>query len=92
VKSLGHGILDGLDYPRFRGPTRAPVDLDQCENALVEGIIIKDSWGYNLWMRGGRNVTVRNVKIVAVRCLNDDGINRPLSGGIVSAQLSPDRQ
>jgi len=75
VKILGRGILDGLGYERHKGPTRAPVDLDACENVLVEGIIIKDSWGYNLWMRGGRNVTVRNVKIVAVRSQNNDGID-----------------
>ena len=45
VKILGRGILDGSDYERHKGPTRAPVDLDACEKVLVEGIIIKDSLG-----------------------------------------------
>lgn len=75
MKILGRGILDGLDYPRFKGPTRTLIDLDHCEDILVEGIIIKDGWGWNLNMRGCRNVTVRNVKLVALRCENNDGID-----------------
>ena len=75
IKILGRGILDGLDFPRLKGPTGTPIDLDHCENVLIEGIILKDGWGWNLNMRGCRNVTVRNLKLVAVRCENNDGID-----------------
>ncbi len=75
IRITGRGILDGLDYPRFKGPTYTIIDLDHCSNALIDGIIIKDGWGWNLNMRGCCGVTVRDIKLVAVRCMNNDGID-----------------
>ncbi|HBC87678.1 MAG TPA: hypothetical protein DCZ94_12035 [Lentisphaeria bacterium] len=75
IKILGRGILDGIDHPWFQGPAKTIIDLDHCENVLVDGIIIKDGWGWNLNMRGCKDVTVRNFKLVALRCMNNDGID-----------------
>jgi len=71
----GRGILDGLDWARFRGPSGNPIELLGCDNVSVEGIIVKDSWTWTFRMVACRNVTVRNFKIISSRCENNDGFD-----------------
>jgi len=71
----GRGILDGLDWARFKGPNETLIDLDRCSNVTVEGIILKDSWSWTFNLRGCREVRVRNLKICSARCENNDGID-----------------
>jgi hypothetical protein len=80
IRIAGRGIIDGLDWERFHGPTDNPVCLTRCDNATVEGIIVKDGWGWTFVLRGCRGVQVDNVKICSARCENNDGI------GIVNSQ------
>jgi hypothetical protein len=71
----GRGILDGNSYPRFKGPTRYPVLLDNCRDVTVEGIVIKDGWSWTFVPRGCDGVRVENIKLVCARIENGDGFD-----------------
>lgn len=71
----GRGILDGGDYERFKGPTRNPIALDNCTNVTIDGITIRDSWSWTLVPRGCDTVNITNIKLVASRVENSDGID-----------------
>ncbi|MCE5280452.1 MAG: glycosyl hydrolase family 28 protein [Planctomycetaceae bacterium] len=76
IRIMGRGILDGFDRPRdYHGSENGFVRLEDCDNVLIEGIILKDGWAWNLNLCGCDNVRIRNLKIVAARCENDDGID-----------------
>ncbi len=74
IRIMGRGILDGMDWERFKGPTANLICLMKCTNASVEGVILKDSWSWTFPMWGCRGVHIDNVKICSARCENNDGI------------------
>jgi len=74
IRITGRGILDGLDWERFKGPTSNLICLDRCNYVRIDGIILKDSWTWTLVIRGSKNVRISNVKICSSRCANNDGI------------------
>ena len=74
IRIMGRGIVDGLDWERFKGPTGNLISLMKCTNARIEGIILKDSWTWTFPMFGCQGVHVDNVKICSARCENNDGI------------------
>jgi hypothetical protein len=74
IRIRGRGIVDGLDWERFKGPTGNLICLTKCANASVEGVILKDSWSWTFPMFGCRGVHIDNVKICSARCENNDGI------------------
>ena len=71
----GRGILDGNIYPRFKGPTRYPVLLENCRDITVEGIIIKDGWSWTFVPGGCDRVRIENVKLLSARVENGDGFD-----------------
>lgn len=71
----GRGIVDGLEWPRFKGPIKNILSLTECDHVKVEGIILKDGWGWNFNMCGCRDVEVSNFKLMGSRCENNDGID-----------------
>lgn len=76
IRIMGRGILDGFDWPRkYNGPDDSFVRLTDCNNVLIEGIIVKDGWAWNVNVCGSSNIRMDNLKIVASRCENDDGID-----------------
>jgi hypothetical protein len=75
IKILGRGIIDGLKWPRKNGPSKNILGLVDCDNVLVDGIILKDGWSWNFNMCGSNHVTVRNFKLLGSRCENNDGID-----------------
>jgi len=75
IRICGRGILDGLSYERFKGPTWSPIMLDNCQHVNIEGIILKDSWSWTCHVRASRDVAIDNLKIVSTRCENNDGID-----------------
>lgn len=76
IRIMGRGILDGFDWPRnYNGPEDGFIRLSDCNNVLIEGIIVKDGWAWNVNLCGCNNVHIRNLKIIAARCENDDGID-----------------
>jgi len=74
IRIMGRGIIDGLDWARFKGPTHNVLRLTKCTNAVIEGIILKDSWSWTFPMYACCGVHIDNVKIVSTRCENNDGI------------------
>jgi hypothetical protein len=74
IRIRGRGIIDGLDWARFKGPTHNPIRLTKCKDVKVEGLILKDSWAWTFPMYACRDVHIDNVKIVSARCENNDGI------------------
>ncbi|MHC1769962.1 MAG: beta-L-arabinofuranosidase domain-containing protein [Verrucomicrobiia bacterium] len=71
----GRGILDGYAYPRFKGPTRYPVLLENCRDVTVEGIVIKDGWSWTFVPGGCDRVRIENVKLLSARVENGDGFD-----------------
>lgn len=78
VTVCGRGMLDGSDWPwskEGKGPGRFMLRFDDCRNVLVEGIMIRASFFWTVVPISCDGVTIRNIKILNSRCLNDDGIN-----------------
>lgn len=71
----GRGILDGYSYPRFKGPTRYPVLLENCRDVMVEGIVVKDGWSWTFVPGGCDRVRIENVKLLSARVENGDGFD-----------------
>jgi len=75
IRICGRGVIDGLKYEKGKGPCRSPITIDKAQNVTVEGVILKDAWGWTFVMTASSDVTVRDLKIVAARYENNDGID-----------------
>ncbi|MHC4884641.1 MAG: glycosyl hydrolase family 28 protein, partial [Planctomycetota bacterium] len=75
VKVIGRGILCGDPWGWRDGPQKDLMLFDDGENIHIEGITIRCSWQWTFRMTGCRNLTIRNIKIVGGKNLNDDGID-----------------
>jgi hypothetical protein len=75
ITITGRGILDGSDWPWVKGPRGCLLGLERCKDVVIDGIIIRGSYGWTVVPRECENVTIRNIKIVNDRVQNDDGIN-----------------
>jgi len=71
IKILGRGILDNSRY--LKGEHR-PIEINQCENVLIEGIILTECRHWSCASHASKNVTYRNLKIVSDNDW-DDGID-----------------
>lgn len=71
IKILGRGILDNSQY--LKGAHR-PVEINECENVLIDGIILTESRHWSCASHGCKNVTYNNLKIVSDNDW-DDGID-----------------
>ncbi len=67
----GRGILD--NSRTLKGKVR-PIEINQCENVLIEGIILTESRHWTCGLYGSKNVTYRNIKLVSENDW-DDGID-----------------
>ncbi len=75
VRIMGHGILDGLDWERLKGPQHYLLQIENSDHVTVQDIILKDSWLYAFMIGGSSNVDATNLKIIGTRCANEDGID-----------------
>jgi len=76
----GQGIIDGSGeafWSTNLKPVRPKtIHLYKCENIRIEGITIKDSPCYNIWMLGCNNIKVKSVNIINPHhSPNTDGID-----------------
>ena len=71
IKITGRGILDNSRY--LKGSHR-PIEINQCENVLIEGIILTESRHWSCASHGSKNITYNNLKIVSDNDW-DDGID-----------------
>jgi hypothetical protein len=67
----GRGILD--NSRTLKGKVR-PIEINQCENVLLEDIILTESRHWTCGSYGSKNVTYRNIKLVSENDW-DDGID-----------------
>ena len=51
------------------------VQIEYCDNVLIDGITMRDSLVYNIRPVGCRNLTIKNVKIIGNWRYNSDGID-----------------
>lgn len=71
IKVLGRGILDNSIYKR--GEFR-PIEINQCNGVLIEGIILTESRHWSCASFASENVKYNNLKIVSSNDW-DDGID-----------------
>jgi polygalacturonase len=71
IRFLGRGILDNSHYGR--GEAR-PIEINQCENVLLDGFVIAESKHWTCGSFASTNITYRNLKIVSDNDW-DDGID-----------------
>ncbi len=71
IKIMGRGILDNSRY--LKGEHR-PIEINQCENVLIEGIILAESRHWSCALTASKKVTYNNFKIVSENDW-DDGID-----------------
>ena len=71
IKITGRGILDNSRY--LKGEHR-PIEINQCENVLIDGIILTESRHWSCASFASKNVTYNNLKIVSDNDW-DDGID-----------------
>jgi hypothetical protein len=75
IRVCGRGILDGTRMNEFRRGRRMRfVQLSDCNNIEVEGIILSNSKTWQIMPFNCNGVTIRNVKIVSDSG-SDDGID-----------------
>ena len=72
LKIAGRGIIDGSVYDRWVDTT-VPIDLRNCKNSSVEGIVLLDPAAWTLNIFECQNIDIDDVKIISARS-NSDGI------------------
>jgi hypothetical protein len=71
IKISGRGILDNSIYQKG---VRRPIEINECDNVLIEGIILTESRHWSCASHASKNVTYRNLKIISDNDW-DDGID-----------------
>ncbi len=90
IKILGRGILDNSrnkenilfevntenNLVDVGNATRQhTIELQYCNNVLIDGITVRDSLVYNIRPIGCRNLQIKNIKIIGCWRYNSDGID-----------------
>lgn len=71
----GRGIISGSIYSREEASERAiPIELQRCDNVLIEGIAFLDPAGWTIHAQQTTNLTIDNIKIITARP-NGDGVS-----------------
>jgi len=73
VHILGRGIIDTSTFERGEG--RGCIRLTNCQNAVVDGVVLRDPDVWCLTLRTCKNVTISNVKLIGLWRYNADGID-----------------
>ncbi len=71
IKIMGRGIIDNSQY--LKGQHR-PIEINECENVLIDGIILSEGKHWSCASFASKNVTYNNLKIVSDNDW-DDGID-----------------
>jgi len=71
----GRGILLGDDWPRLKGPSGSMASFEGCHKVTMRDVILQGSWGWTIFLKGCRSVTIDHVRICGSRVENDDGID-----------------
>jgi hypothetical protein len=71
IKIIGRGIIDNSMYKEQEA---RPIEINQCQQVLLDGFIIADAKHWCCASFASQNVTYRNIKIVSDNAV-DDGID-----------------
>lgn len=71
IKIMGRGIIDNSMY---KSQQARPVEINECEDVLLEGFIINESRHWTCASFASKNVEYQNIKIVSDNDV-DDGID-----------------
>ncbi|MDR1155623.1 MAG: hypothetical protein LBL04_13030 [Bacteroidales bacterium] len=72
VKIKGRGILDASSFSRDQGNS---IQMTDCENIAIEGIILRDAPSFAVTAFGSSNIRVDNIKLIGMWRYNTDGID-----------------
>ena len=75
IRICGYGVLDGTDYPWRKGPVPHVIQLKECRNATVDGLVVRGAYHWTIVPIGCDGVAVRGVKLCGGRVQNDDGLD-----------------
>ncbi len=78
LRIVGYGILDNSEFHRttytcFGCPTC--LELFNCENVTIEGIIFRDACAWTLTAYNCRNLSIQNAKTIGMWRYNSDGFD-----------------
>jgi len=73
VRIRGRGILDGSRFERDKGG--GAIKLQDCSDAVIEGIVMRDPDVWCCSLFGCRHATITNVKLIGLWRYNSDGID-----------------
>ena len=71
----GRGVVDSTPWNWPQGPTGHVLQLVECQNLKIEGIVIRGASHWTVVPVNCDDVNIDNIKICGGRVQNDDGIN-----------------
>mgnify|MGYP000436250242 CR=1 FL=1 len=85
VTITGAGTIDGNGkIIRAAGRNANLIRIRNCQNILIENVILRDPAAWNTHILHSKNVTIKNVKIINDRTVgNTDGINPDSSSNVL---------
>ena len=75
ITICGRGLLTGDSYPRFKGPGRYLLDIENCRNVTVRDVMLSGSFGWTLVLMECEKALIDNVKILCSNMINDDAVD-----------------
>ena len=73
VRICGRGILDGSQFKR--GESGGAVQLRDCSDIVIDGIVMRDPDAWCCCLFGCRQVTIQNIKLIGLWRYNSDGMD-----------------
>ncbi len=76
IRVCGKGTLIGSNFPHGRTPERfSLIDFLDCQDVVLEGILVLDSFGWTAVTRNCDRVHMRDMKLLSERPWSTDGYN-----------------
>jgi hypothetical protein len=83
IRIMGRGILDGTDWGHRAGPTNHMIDVFDSTHVVIQDVIVRGGYHWQLVPQGCDQVLIANVKLCGSRVGNDDGIDVCNSSNVV---------
>ncbi len=75
IRIMGRGILDGSDWAHNAGPNDFMVNATDCNNLVIQDIILKGSYYWTVVPQRCDRVLIQNLRLAGSRVGNDDGVD-----------------
>ncbi len=83
ITICGRGVLDGSDWAHNAGPNDFMVNATDCNNLVIQDIIIKGSYYWTIVPQRCDRVLIEQVRLAGSRVGNDDGCNPCNSSNVI---------